>query len=95
MEEYMKEVYERITACEASVKSAHHRVDNIDELTKSVHTIAVETKAMREDVNEIYERLSQLEDKPKKRFDMIVEKLLASLIGILLGMLFGNITGGI
>ena len=48
-----KEVWERLTAVEQSTKSAHHRIDTLDKLTESVHIIATETKAMREDVNDI------------------------------------------
>ena len=45
-----KELWERLTVVEQSTKSAHHRIDTLDKLTESVHIIATETKAMREDV---------------------------------------------
>ncbi|MDD6484881.1 MAG: hypothetical protein PUF72_10010 [Clostridiales bacterium] len=86
----MKEVYERLTAAAASAKSAHHRIDNMEQLVQSINTIAVEIRAMREDVNEIYERLSELEDRPRRRFDMILDKVIVSLAGVLLGILFGS-----
>ena len=56
MENEQKEMWERLTAVEQSTKSAHHRIDTLDKLTESVHIIATETKAMREDVNDITER---------------------------------------
>ena len=36
MDENEAAIRERLTAVESSVKSAHHRIDNIEELTQSV-----------------------------------------------------------
>jgi len=56
-----------------SVKSAHHRIDRMEEdigeikeLTIAVKEIAMETRANREDVNKISERLETIEQKPVK-----------------------------
>lgn len=51
-----KKCGKRLSAVEQSTKSAHHRIDGIEKLTESVHIIATETKAMREDVNDITSR---------------------------------------
>ena len=51
-----KELWERLTVVEQSTKSAHHRLDSLDRLTESVHILATETKAMREDVSDITSR---------------------------------------
>lgn len=64
-----KEIWERLTKVEQSAKSAHHRIDTLDKLTESVHIIATETKAMREDVNDITERVDEIEKKPNKRYE--------------------------
>ena len=53
MEADDKELWERLTVVEQSTKSAHHRLDSLDRLTESVHILATETKAMREDVSDI------------------------------------------
>ena len=60
---------ERLTAVEQSTKSAHHRIDGIEKLTESVHIIATETKAMREDVNDITSRVDEIEKRPTKRYE--------------------------
>lgn len=85
------EVFERLTAVEQSTKSAHHRVDNIEKLTESVHTIAVEMKAMREDVNGLNERMAEIEKKPAKRLDSIINIMLTMLISGVGGYLVGLI----
>ena len=41
-------------------------------MTESVHIIATETKAMREDVNDITERVDEIEKKPNKRYETVV-----------------------
>lgn len=80
-----KEVWERLTAVEQSTKSAHHRIDTLDKLTESVHIIATETKAMREDVNDITERVDEIEKKPNKRYETVVTAIITALVGGLIG----------
>ena len=85
MENEQKEMWERLTAVEQSTKSAHHRLDSLDKLTKSVHIIATETKAMREDVNDITERVDEIEKRPNKRYETVVGAILTALVGGLIG----------
>ena len=80
-----KELWERLTVVEQSTKSAHHRLDSLDKLTESVHIIATETKAMREDVNDITERVYEIEKKPNKRYETVVAAIITALVGGLIG----------
>lgn len=80
-----KELWERLTVVEQSTKSAHHRIDTLDKLTESVHIIATETKAMREDVNDITERVDEIEKRPNKRYETVVGAILTALVGGLIG----------
>ncbi len=68
-------------------KSINRRLDNIERLTESVHTIAVEMKAMREDVNGLTKRIAAIESKPIKRWDSIVQFIITTLVGGGLGYL--------
>lgn len=85
METDDKELWERLTVVEQSTKSAHHRLDSLDRLTESVHIIATETKAMREDVNDITERVDEIEKRPNKRYETVVGAILTALVGGLIG----------
>ena len=85
MENEQKEMWERLTAVEQSTKSAHHRLDSLDKLTESVHIIATETKAMREDVNDITVRLEVIEKRRNKRYETVVGAILTALVGGLIG----------
>ncbi len=80
-----KELWERLTVVEQSTKSAHHRIDTLDKLTESVHIIATETKAMREDVNDITERVDEIEKRPNKRYETVVGAILTALVGGVIG----------
>ena len=80
-----KELWERLTAVEQSTKSAHHRLDSLDKLTESVHIIATETKAMRGDVNDITERVDEIDKRPTKRYETVVTAIITAIVGGLIG----------
>lgn len=80
-----KELWERLTVVEQSTKSAHHRIDTLDKLTESVHVIATETKAMREDVNDITSRVDEIEKRPTKRYETVVGAIITVLVGAVIG----------
>lgn len=73
----MEEKYiQMIIEANQSAKSAHYRINKMEEevseikeLTIAVKEIAMETKANREDVNKINERLETIEQKPAKNWD--------------------------
>ena len=94
----IKEIWERLTKGEASIKSAHHRIDNLEKLSDSVNNlamstaqIAVETKALREDYAKADERIEELEEKPIKRYNTVITAfitgLCSGLAGYILAML--------
>lgn len=97
-EKEMKDIWERLTKGEASIKSAHHRIDNLEKIADSVHklamstnNIAAETKALREDYEKADERIEKLEEKPIKRLDTFITASLTALgsgvVGYILGFL--------
>lgn len=75
-EKYIQMIIENAQSC----KSAHHRLDslekkmdNIQELTVAVKEIAIETKANREDVNKMDDRIKSIEEKPGKRWEDLMK----------------------
>lgn len=75
-----------------STRSAHHRLDRIEtdikeikELTIAVKEIAMETKAMREDVNKIDNRLKEVEDKPARNWETVIKTAISTIVGGLVG----------
>ena len=100
----IKEIWERLTACESSNKSAHHRIDNLERMADSVHEIAIssnqtvsEIKALREDFKKVDERVNNLEQKPIKRYETVITAILTGfgtgIIGYILGVLLPYVKG--
>lgn len=85
-EKYIQMIVEAVQ----SVKSAHLRVDQLNEVIKeiradvkstnqiaiSVEKLAMEMKAMREDEQKMDSRLKQLEDKPAKNWDNLIKTII-------------------
>ena len=101
MEEREKEIFERITAAESSVRSLHKRVDRHDALIESIQNMTTEIKHMREDVTEtsksveaVTKRVAEIESKPAKRWESIVGTILTTIVAALAGGLVGILLGG-
>ena len=84
MEDTIK-MHERISALEQDKSSVHRRLDNLEKLVESVHVIATEMKAMRGDVNDITERVDEIEHRPQKRYDTIITACITALVGGIVG----------
>ena len=90
----IKEIWERLTKGEESIKSAHHRIGELQEMNKTIKELAVataqlatETKALREDYAKADERIEELEGKPVKRYETFVTAFLNALCGGVAGYL--------
>lgn len=80
---------ERLAHIEESVKSAHKRIDGIDTLTQSVYELASSIKAMQRDITDMSGRIKTIEEKPAKRWDLIVSAVITTLTGAVIGYLLG------
>ena len=86
-----KEVWERITATEQSLISVHQRLDNIGKLTESVYTLASETKQMRTELNGIVERVDSIEEKPARRYELIITTIITAITSAGVGFIISNL----
>lgn len=88
-----KELWERISYVESSVKSAHHRINSIEKLTQSVSDMVVEVRHMREDVNMVRSEIEELKKRPSRMFDKLVGAAAGAaasgLTAILISRIFG------
>ena len=94
------EMEHRVTAVEKLAGSNRHRLedvekrqDNLDELVKSVALFAQEQEYIKEDVKEIKADVKALTDKPAKRWDSLLDKLLLVAAGAFLGWLAAGMPG--
>lgn len=78
-------------------KSNEHRLDKLEneigeikELTIAVKEIAMETKATREDVNDINGRLKEVESKPAKNWENLIKTIITRNCNCSSGLFFSQ-----
>jgi len=76
---------------ESSVKSAHHRLDRIELLADSIHSLASEMREMRSDFTNVLERVETIEKRPIKRYDVLVNSAITAMVSGALGYLISVI----
>lgn len=88
------ELIEKVAHLEEREKSNTKRIDNLEikvedihELASSVRLLASETKAMREDVNDMNSRLKVVEEKPVKEYENTKHDIKKQIIGFVLGVI--------
>ncbi len=89
-------ILERLIKVEERAKSNTNRLneherklENIHDLTVAVKEIAMETKATREDVNEMNKRLKKVEDRPAQNYDKIISTIIGTVVGAIAGAIIG------
>lgn len=91
MDNFEKEIVERITAVEQSVKSLHKRQDHSDQLVESVAKMASKMEHMSKELDDVAEKVNDLESKPAKRWESVIAAIIGAAAGsigtALIGML--------
>ena len=88
----------RLTEVEARSKSNSHRLDemekrqdNLDALVGTVKVLADREERVEEDVKEIKSDVKSLTEKPAKRWDSLVEKVILTVTAALIGFALAQI----
>jgi len=83
---------EKVAHLEERAKSNSHRLDTLEnkvedihELASSVKLLASETKAMREDVNNMDNRLKKVEEKPANNWNNLTRTIITGIVTAILG----------
>ena len=84
----------RLTEVEARSKSNSHRLDemekrqdDLEELTSTVKVLAIREENVENDVKEIKSDVKTLTEKPGKRWDGIVDKIIMTVVGAIIGVI--------
>lgn len=88
MDGFKLDATEKMAHIEESLKSAHKRIDGIEALTKSVYEIASSIKTMQHDITDMSGRIKTIEEKPAKRWDLVITTAITTIVGIVIGYLF-------
>lgn len=88
----------RLTEVEERSKSNTHRLDKVEkqqsefiELVSSVKVLAEREQNVENDVKEIKNDVKTLTSKPGKRWDSLVDKIIAAAAAAILGFLFAKL----
>lgn len=85
------EITERLTKLEASSKSAHHRLDEVQDIVNAIRDMAYEVKHMREDLNSVAQRMDEFEKKPIRRYNMVITTIVTALSSGLITFILSNV----
>ena len=85
---------EKLIRIEESNKNTIKRLDNLEskiedvcEITISVKELTMEIKQMREEANKMEARVELLEEKPRKRWDGMINQIISLIIAGVIGFL--------
>lgn len=90
-EHRLTEVEERCKSNSHRIKELEKRQDNFDELVSTVKVLAVREEKVESDVKEIKTDVKSLTEKPAKRWDSMIDKIIGLVLGALLGYVFTQI----
>ncbi len=82
-----QKMIEHIASSEQDIKSIHRRLDNLENLVETIHILANEMKATRESVNNLDERISNVENRPVRRYETFITATITAVVGVLVGIL--------
>lgn len=88
----------RLTEVEQRSKSNAHRLDEVEkkqddlsELVGTVKVLATKEAQVESDVKEIKDDVKSLTNKPGKKWDNLINTVIASVVGILVGLIFAKL----
>ena len=88
MEDFKMDIVDKVAHLEESLKSAHKRIDNVDALAKSVYELASSIKTMQHDITDMSGRIKTIEEKPAKRWDLVITTAITTIVGVAIGYFF-------
>jgi hypothetical protein len=93
-----REFEHRLTEVEERSKSNTHRLDemerrqdNLDDLVTTVKVLADREERVEDDVKEIKNDVKSIKDKPGKRWDAIVDKIVWAVLAAIIAFVLGRV----
>ena len=91
IEHRLTEVEERVKSNTKSIGELEKRQDDLDELVSTVKVLAVREENVESDVKEIKRDVKSLTNKPAKRWDDFVEKVIWLVAAAVIGFALAHI----
>ena len=90
-EHRLTEVEERAKSNSQRLDEVEKRQDDLDELVSTVKVLAVREENVETDVKEIKSDVKSLTNKPAKRWDSMVEKVIWAVVAAVVGFMLAQI----
>ena len=88
----------RLTEVEERSKSNSHRLDKLEESTEAINRLATSMEVMAERQEQVVEtvgkldsKVTLLEEKPAKRWDALVDKIVWTIAAALIGFVLAQV----
>jgi len=88
----------RLTEVEERCKSNSHRLDKLEESTEAINRLATSMEVMAERQEQVVEtvgkldtKVTALEEKPAKRWDALVDKIVWAIAAALIGFVLAQV----
>ena len=91
IEHRLTEVEERSKSNQRRITEVEERQDNLDELVSTVKILALREENVENDVKEIKNDVKELTNKPAKRWDSLVEKIILAVAAAVVGFMLSQI----
>lgn len=90
-EERLSKVEERAKSNTKRLDEVEERQNNLDELVASVRVLATREERVEKDVTEIKSDVKSIKEKPGKRWEAMVDKIVWAVLAALIAFLLGRI----
>ena len=90
IEHRLTEVESRSKDNERRIVDLEKRQDNLEELTTAVNGLAIKEETVEKTVGEIKKDVKTLTDKPAKRWDGLVDKIVLSIAAAIVGAMLAH-----
>ena len=84
-EKRLTEVESRSKSNTKRIDDMEKRQDNLDDLVSTVKVLADREKRVEDDVKEIKLSVNEIKEKPTKRLDGIIDKIIFTIVGGVVG----------
>lgn len=90
-EERLSKVEERAKSNTKRLDEVEERQNNLDDLVASVRVLATREERVEKDVTEIKSDVKSIKEKPGKRWEAMVDKIVWAVLAALIAFLLGRI----
>lgn len=88
MEVKLQEIDDRARSNSRRIEALEEHIERQDELIRSVAVMAEKQNEMDKSLGEIKSDIKQIKDKPAKRWDSVIEKILLCIVTGIVGYIF-------